>query len=131
MKQHSANNDMVHYFMSTFQSKPGTSIHQVLRRYYFVRNKKSLLIQRFGAFATVTIYESRKEPFTHNLVVFCLLFLFVKFSLFFGCGILILLVFRHQVIHVGLCLRELHLVHTFSSVPMKESLSPEHSCELF
>merc|ERR1719508_411315 len=47
-----------------------------------------------------------------------------------GC-LLVLLVLRHQVVHVGLCLGELHLVHALPSVPVKESLPPEHSSELF
>merc|ERR1719186_790632 len=46
-------------------------------------------------------------------------------------GLLVLLVLRHQVVHVGLRLRELHLVHAFTSVPMQESLPLEHSSELF
>merc|ERR1719290_843478 len=45
-------------------------------------------------------------------------------------GLLVLLVLRHQVIHVGLCLSELHLVHALASVPVEESLSSEHSSEL-
>ena len=45
-------------------------------------------------------------------------------------GFLVLLVLRHQVVHVALCLCEFHLVHTFTSIPMQESLAPEHSSEL-
>jgi len=44
---------------------------------------------------------------------------------------LVLLILRHEIVHVGLSLGELHLVHTFSSVPMEESLSSEHCGELF
>merc|ERR550532_122567 len=58
------------------------------------------------------------------------LLLLVELSLLFGGGILVLLVLRHQVVHVGLSLCELHLVHTLASVPMEESLTPEHSGEL-
>jgi len=58
------------------------------------------------------------------------LLLFVELTLLLGGGILVLLVFRDQVVHVGLSLSELHLVHTLSSVPMEESLTPEHSGEL-
>ena len=43
---------------------------------------------------------------------------------------MVLLVLRDQVVHVALRLGELHLVHTFTSVPMEESLAPEHSSEL-
>ena len=45
-------------------------------------------------------------------------------------GLLVLLVLGDQIVHVGLCLSELHLVHTLTSVPMQESLAPEHGSEL-
>jgi len=60
----------------------------------------------------------------------CLLFLLIKFALVLGGGILVLLVFRNEIVHVGLGLSELHLVHTLTSVPVQESLSPEHSGKL-
>ena len=59
------------------------------------------------------------------------LFLFVELAFFFGCGILVLLIFRDQVVHVGFGFSEFHLIHTFSGVPVKEGLSPEHASELF
>merc|ERR550537_477079 len=45
-------------------------------------------------------------------------------------GILVLLVLGHEVVHVGLSLSELHLVHALTGVPVEESLAPEHSSEL-
>jgi hypothetical protein len=45
-------------------------------------------------------------------------------------GLLVLLVLGDQVVHVGLSLSELHLVHTLTSVPMQKSLAPEHGSEL-
>merc|ERR1719359_1150537 len=60
-----------------------------------------------------------------------LAFLFVKFALLLGGSILVLLVLRNQVVHVGLSFGELHLVHSLTSVPMKECLTAEHSCEVF
>merc|ERR1711994_925197 len=56
--------------------------------------------------------------------------LLIEFTLLLGRGILVLLVFRHQVVHDGLGLSELHLIHTLTSVPMQESLTTEHSSEL-
>merc|ERR1711931_606680 len=56
--------------------------------------------------------------------------LLVELSLLLGGGVLVLLVLRHQIVHVGLSLCELHLIHTLASVPMEESLAPEHSSEL-
>ena len=45
-----------------------------------------------------------------------LAFLFIELSLLFGGGILVLLVLRNQVIHVGLSLCELHLVHAWGYI---------------
>ena len=36
----------------------------------------------------------------------------------------------YQIVHVGLCLGEFHLVHAFACVPMQERLAPEHGGEL-
>jgi hypothetical protein len=44
---------------------------------------------------------------------------------------LVLLVFRDQIVHVGFSFSEFHFVHAFTSVPVEESLSSEHSSELF
>merc|ERR1719245_61515 len=48
----------------------------------------------------------------------------------FDCCILVLLVLRNEVVHVGLRLSELHLVHALPGVPVEESLPPEHGGEL-
>merc|ERR1712072_587250 len=37
---------------------------------------------------------------------------------------------RNEIVHVGLGLSELHLVHTLTSVPVKEGLAAEHASEL-
>jgi len=47
-----------------------------------------------------------------------------------GGGVLVLLVLGDEVVHVGLGLGELHLVHTLAGVPVKEDLAPEHGGEL-
>ena len=47
-----------------------------------------------------------------------------------GRGVLVLLVLGHQVVHVALCLSELHLIHALAGVPMEEGLSAEHGGEL-
>ena len=44
---------------------------------------------------------------------------------------MILLIFGDQVVHVGFGFSEFHFVHTFTSVPVEESFSSEHSGELF
>merc|ERR1739847_96307 len=58
------------------------------------------------------------------------LIVLLLFLALLGSSILVLLVLRHEVVHVGLSLRELHLVHAFTGVPVEESLAPEHSSEL-
>ena len=44
--------------------------------------------------------------------------------------LLILLILGNQIIHVGLGFSELHLIHTFTSIPMKEGFSTEHSSKV-
>merc|ERR1719458_2058792 len=58
-----------------------------------------------------------------------LIILFLILALL-GGGVLVLLVLRDKVVHVGLGLSELHLVHALAGVPVQESLAPEHSSEL-
>merc|ERR1719487_2387143 len=64
-----------------------------------------------------------------RLHVILALFL-IKLTLLLGSGILVLLVLGDEVIHVTLCFSELHLIHAFACVPMKESFATEHSCEV-
>ena len=54
----------------------------------------------------------------------------VVFSIVLGGSLLVLLVLGDQVVHVGFGLGELHLVHAFAGVPVKESLATEHGSEL-
>merc|ERR1740130_2121611 len=58
-------------------------------------------------------------------------FFLIELTLLLGRGVLILLVLRDEIVHVGLGLSELHLVHTLTGVPMEECLSSEHCGELF
>merc|ERR1711957_528141 len=64
-----------------------------------------------------------------SLVIFALFL--VELTLLIRGSILVLLVLRHQVVHVRLGLCELHLVHTLTGVPMQESLATEHCCKIF
>ena len=66
----------------------------------------------------------------HLGLLLVLLLLILELALVIGSGLLVLLVLGHQVVHVGLSLGELHLVHALASVPVEESLSPEHGREL-
>ena len=65
----------------------------------------------------------------HRLHVILTLLL-VELTLLLGGGVLVLLVLRDKIVHVGLSLSELHLVHTLTSVPVKEGLAAEHGSEL-
>jgi hypothetical protein len=51
-------------------------------------------------------------------------------ALLLGGGVLVLLVLGHEVVHVGLGLGELHLVHALTGVPVEEGLAAEHGGEL-
>lgn len=70
--------------------------------------------------------------FTHLIGLHHIIIMIIVLSLsFVVCsGILVLLVLAHEIVHVALGLSELHLVHALSSVPVEESLAPEHRCEL-
>merc|ERR1719199_2312314 len=58
-------------------------------------------------------------------------FFLVHLPLVFGGSILILLILRNEIVHVGFGLSELHLVHTLTGIPMEECPSSEHAGELF
>merc|ERR1712048_921494 len=72
---------------------------------------------------------NRKRSPLHRFHIIFTFFL-IEFTFFFGGGILVLLVFGNQVVHVGFSLSEFHLVHTFTSVPVEEGLSSEHTSEI-
>merc|ERR1712139_59194 len=68
--------------------------------------------------------------FTSSLHHVVELLVLVELALLLGGGVLVLLVLRDEVVHVGLSLGELHLVHALTSVPVKECLAAEHGGEL-
>merc|ERR1739838_473616 len=45
-------------------------------------------------------------------------------------GVLILLVFGDEIVHIALSLSELHLVHSLPGVPVQECFAAEHRSEL-
>lgn len=45
-------------------------------------------------------------------------------------GVLVLLVLRHQVVHIDLGLSKLHLIHVLAYVPVQEGLALEHGQEM-
>ena len=59
-----------------------------------------------------------------------LVLVLVVLDLLLGGGVLVLLVLGHEVVHVGLGLGELHLVHALAGVPVEEGLAAEHAREL-
>ena len=54
----------------------------------------------------------------------------LNFAFVLDGGVLVLLVLRHEIVHVGLGLSELHLVHALTGVPVEEGLATEHGGEL-
>lgn len=44
--------------------------------------------------------------------------------------VLVLLVLGNEVVHIGLSLGKLHLIHSFSCVPVQECFAAEHDSEL-
>merc|ERR1719154_159257 len=75
----------------------------------------------------------KKKPAIVRLSIFSTFdfTLLFKLAIIINSSLLVLLVFRDEIVHVGFGFSELHFVHTFTSVPVQESLSPEHSSELF
>merc|ERR1711971_677737 len=45
-------------------------------------------------------------------------------------GVLILLIFADEVVHIALGLRELHLIHSLARIPMQKRLATKHRREL-
>merc|ERR1719331_1280038 len=80
-----------------------------------------------SAVASWYCWYSETISLSHHVIPFLIL---IEFTLLFGSGILVLLVLRDEIVHVGLSLSELHLVHTLASVPMQESLTSKHGGEL-
>merc|ERR1712144_82782 len=56
--------------------------------------------------------------------------LLIELSLVLSGSILVLLVLGNKIVHVGLSLSELHLIHTLTGVPVEEGLTTEHAGEL-
>ena len=59
-----------------------------------------------------------------------LVLLLIELALLLGGRVLVLLVLRDEIVHVGLSLSELHLVHALTGVPVEERLAAEHGGEL-
>ena len=58
-------------------------------------------------------------------------FFVFDFTVVINSGVLVLLVFRDKIVHVGFGFSEFHFVHTFTGVPVEEGLAAEHGGELF
>jgi len=64
------------------------------------------------------------------LVVSCCIVV-LNFTFVVDGGVLVLLVLRHEIVHVALGFSEFHFVHTLTGVPVEEGLATEHGGELF
>merc|ERR1712171_30617 len=87
--------------------------------------KREKLVHALPCFSVVMFIKKSKHL---HLIVHVLLL--IELALILSGGILVLLVLGDKIVHVGLSLSELHLVHTLTSVPVKEGLATEHASEL-
>merc|ERR1712157_186984 len=69
-------------------------------------------------------YDSIRKN-SASLHVILALFL-IELALLLRGGILILLVLRHEIVHVALRLGKFHLVHPLASVPMQKGFTAKH-----
>ncbi len=75
----------------------------------------------------IALYRGSSESRSLSLSLALLL---VELTLLLDGGVLVLLVLGDEIVHVGLSLGELHLVHTLTGVPVEERLAAEHGSEL-
>merc|ERR1719378_314543 len=95
---------------------------------------KDVVSQLAVCFASLQVTQKAKtcNASAHSLPFHVIFTLFlIKFTFFFSGGILVLLVFADQVIHVAFSLGEFHFVHALSCIPMQECFAAEHGCEVF
>merc|ERR1719460_654622 len=83
-----------------------------------------------GCGLTLHYYTSLARGYDDYLHLVHHVLLLIELTLVLSGCILVLLVLGHKVVHVGLSLGELHLVHTLTSVPVEEGLAAEHASEL-
>ncbi|KAH0470068.1 hypothetical protein IEQ34_001626 [Dendrobium chrysotoxum] len=94
----------------------------------FEQENKNQTQKRQQKIVVVVIRQLRVSQ--SSLLVIFFFFLFIILTLIISCSILILLVFRHQIIHITLCLSELHFIHAFAGVPVQKRLPAKHRREL-
>ena len=73
---------------------------------------------------SLTVTDSVVDKWKSSLHI--VIGLLVEFAFLLGGGILVLLILRHKIIHVGLSFGELHLVHALACVPVQECFASEH-----
>ena len=79
------------------------------------------------------LYECVRRVDRNNCVrneIYSSCLFFLEFSFLLSGGVLILLIFGDEIVHVGFSFSEFHLVHSLTGVPMQEGLSSEHGGEL-
>jgi len=92
------------------------------------KRAKALRLSQVYTYCTVEYKELMSTVDRLHLIHHVLLLIELSFVL--GGGILVLLVLGDKIVHVGLGLSELHLIHTLTGVPVKEGLATEHASEL-
>ncbi len=86
-------------------------------------NAASAILFYLSDAQSCNVQTGRGSKCPDSSVIFALLL--VEFTLFLSGCILVLLVLRDPIIHVGLSLSELHLIHTLTGVPVQEGLAAE------
>merc|ERR1712062_797852 len=85
-------------------------------------SKNSFFFDCNGKLYFVIFMRKEKGKFLNLGIFLFALFFVVEFAFIFGSSFLVLLVFRHQIIHVRFSFSELHFVHTFTSNQCKKAL---------
>merc|ERR1712159_82144 len=98
-----------------------------------------MLLHRPEAFAKTSQPSSDSRPASYSsswtrrsraVRLVLLAALLLELALLLRGRVLVLLVLGDEVVHVGLGVGELHLVHALAGVPVEESLAAEHGGEL-
>ena len=99
--------DFLYFFFNFFKRFSFFSFHQVSMK--FVQNFQ-LCILRLFAMCSCFVGVALESGCLCSLLFTLLL---LEFSFLFCGGVLVLLVFGHQIVHVGFGFCEFHLVHTW------------------
>ena len=96
----------------------------------YARDGRSLWTQRSSLTFFILSNIHQTQPRATSRLRRLIGFLFFTVHRIISTGILVLLIFGHDIVHVGFGFGEFHFVHAFTGVPVQESLALEHAGEL-